>query len=388
MRAQRRSPRETSRQGDRCMDILLAGDDPAGLPPVERALKEAGHRIVRAVDGAEAIQRLDAERYAVVIADIRLPHLDGVSLAYRVSHEHPDSRVIVLSGTPSIEEAVEAMRGRAAAYLPKPVDLKKLLEHVRQIGDPHPSLERSRDGAYAPPDTAWFLRSRSPAMAHLAQKIGSVASSNGSVLITGESGSGKDLVARVIHAISPRASGPFVAVNCGGVPESLLESEMFGHERGAFTGAIRKRDGRCKLADRGTLFLDEVADIPRSSQVKLLRFLQEHTFEPVGSDVSIRVDVRVIAATNRDIKKMVADGEFREDLLFRLKVFNLNVPPLRERRDDLDVLIADITDRILRTGEVRPFSRDARAALERYPFPGNVRELQGAIEHALAFSKD
>jgi DNA-binding NtrC family response regulator len=325
-----------------------------------------------------------------VVSDVCLPRVDGFTILRRIKQNAPSTHVILMTAYGSIEDAVSAMREHAVDYIQKPFPLEALLMQAGRIEEQRrvtrAMLDARNELAGLRPDEA--LVGRAPSIERLRTEIEAIASSGAAVLVSGESGTGKELVARMIHDQSLRRGMPFVAVNCGALPAALLEAELFGHERGAFTGAVRKRAGRLEAAHRGTLFLDEIGDMPLEAQVKLLRALQEGTFEPVGSNRTMEVDIRLLSATNKDLKACVADGSFREDLYYRIKVFELVLPPLRERRGDLPLLMEKFLVDHTRPGERRPaLTPAAWAAIEQYAFPGNVRELRHMIQHATILAR-
>jgi DNA-binding NtrC family response regulator len=352
-------------------------------------LTEAGHRVVMLGDGAAAINLIKERVFDAAIVDVRLPRVDGLTLLRHIRQHAPTTAVLLVTGYAAVDDAVTSLHVGAQDYLTKPIDPEKLLARVHEIAERlalRRELETTRTHL-ASRDAGSALVGTSPVMKVLSAKIDMVARSNASVVISGESGTGKELVARTIHARSPRREGPFVAVNCAAFPDTLLEAELFGHERGAFTGATRQRDGRFKVADGGTLLLDEVGEIPLSAQIRLLRVLQEGTIEPLGTHEVVSVDVRILAATHRNLKTLVKDGAFREDLYFRLNVIELNVPALRERGGDLTLLLAHFLEKLTPTGKVAPgISPRAWAALAHYSYPGNVREFAHAIERSLVLS--
>jgi Nif-specific regulatory protein len=323
----------------------------------------------------------------VLITDLKMPGMDGIELMAKAKARDPECEVVISTSYAAVETAVRAMQQGAADYLIKPVNVEELLVILER------ALERRRLRA-----EAGQLRKRlherhqlsslvgsSPALKAVFETVLQVAPSRASVLITGESGTGKELIAQALHQHSNRAAGPFVKLHCAALAETILESELFGHEKGAFTGAVARRDGRFSQADGGTLFLDEIGEISPAIQVKLLRFLQEHEFERVGGNQTLKVDVRVIAATNRDLEKMVKEGKFREDLYYRLNVVAIEVPPLRERAEDIPLLAAHFLRRYADENQkkLEGFSPAALDCLMRYRWPGNVRELENAVERAV-----
>ena len=370
--------------------ILIVDDEPAQRQLLTAALSRE-YQIVSAANGAEAMQLLSARSFDLVITDERMPEMSGIDLIKWIRERMPELPVIVLTAYGSIATAVEAMKLGAQEYLTKPLKSPEELRLVvsrtlqqRLLRDQSLVLQAETDAQY-PPD----IVAGSEAMKRVLTLAAQVAQQSTSVLLTGESGTGKEVVARFIHRSSPRNADPFVAVNCAALTETLLESELFGHEKGAFTGALQARRGRFELAHGGTLFLDEVAEMGVNLQAKLLRALQEQQFERLGGSRTIMVDVRVIAATNKDLAAAREEKSFREDLYYRLNVFPINIPPLRERRDDIlplaEFLVRKISGRMGR--RIQAFSPDVQRTLHRYDWPGNVRELQNTLERALIVAK-
>jgi DNA-binding NtrC family response regulator len=345
-----------------------------------------------AEDGAKGLQMLRERPYSLVITDLRMPKLSGMKLIEAVLSEKIPVTVIVTTGHGSIKDAVEAMRMGAFDFLTKPADpqhlclLVKRALQTRALQDEVTALRSQLHGRHAFQN----VLSRSPRMHDVFELVGQIADTNSTVLISGETGTGKEEVARAIHqASSTFRPGPFVPVNCGALNENLLESELFGHEKGSYTGADRKRIGRFELAHQGTLFLDEIGDVPMSMQIKLLRVLQERRFERVGGAESIDVDVRVVAATHQDMEKLVREGKFREDLYYRLNVVLIDIPPLRERTEDIPVLVGHFCQKFARQGMKAPeVSPEAMDVLLKCPWPGNVRQLENAIERACVTARD
>jgi DNA-binding NtrC family response regulator len=374
---------------EEALDVLLIEDEPALRLTLEEAIRSAGHRVTSASDGADGLGQVTAKVFDVLLCDVRLPKVDGLSLMRRARQESPATEVILMTAFAEVADAVAALKEGAYDYLTKPFQIDELLFQLKRIAQ-HRVLRRELERARAElagRREATTLVGRSPAMRRVNGLVEVVSQSEAPVLITGESGTGKELVARMLHERSSRREGPFVAVNCGALTETLIEAELFGHERGAFTGAVKKREGRFKAAHAGTLFLDEVAELPPSAQTKLLRVLQEGTFEPLGTNVTIKVDVRVLSATHRDLKKRIAEGLFREDLFYRINVIEIPMPPLRDRPGDLPILLQHFLHRLVPAGRSLPtVAPSAWAALCQYGFPGNVRELSHAIEHAVVLS--
>ncbi len=372
------------------LKILFVDDEPTIRLTIADTLRSDGHSVATASDGAEAEERIHSEVFDVVISDIRMPKLDGMSLLRRIRKLSPETRVIMITAYAEVNDAVAALKAGAVDYLTKPFDLEEIRLRVRRIAERR-RLEAelgSARRALVARDPGLVIIGRSPPMTRLLGLIETLAQSDAPVLITGESGTGKELVARTIHDLSERREHAFVAVNCAAFPETLLEAELFGHERGAFTGAVKSREGRFEAAAGGTLFLDEIAEIPPMAQAKLLRVVQEGVVEPLGTNRRVPVDVRLISATHRNLRERIRDGTFREDLFYRLNVLDLVIPPLRDRRADLPILVEHFLQRVHPPGKEKPtISPRAWAALSEHPFPGNVRELEHAIERAVVLSR-
>jgi two-component system response regulator GlrR len=359
--------------------ILLVDDDADLLRLMTMRLTAAGHA-VQAVSSAEAaLAHLAVKLPSLLITDVRLPGLDGLALFDEMRARHPSLPVILLTAHGNIPDAVEATTRGAHAYLTKPYDAKELLDKINQALRVNAPSPVPFDG-----DGSWRreIISRSPRMAEVLAEARLVAGTDASVLICGDSGTGKELLARALHNASPRAAKPFIAVNCGAIPEALLESELFGHVRGAFTGAQGHRQGLIPAAHGGTVFLDEIGDMPLALQVKLLRVLQERVVRPVGSNDAVAVDVRVLSATHRDLELAMAEGQFRPDLFYRLNVVRLSLPPLSERREDIALLaqhfLTNLAERHRKP--VKGFAPDALEALVTAPWPGNARQLYNVVE--------
>jgi len=365
--------------------LLLVDDDPDLLRLLSMRLEANGYKVT-GVDSAEAaLARMSMELPAMVISDIRLPGRDGMALFQQIRRQYPALPVILLTAHGTIPDAVEATSLGAYAYLTKPFEAKVLLDRIDQaLSLSAPSVVQSRS------DEHWReeIISRSQAMAELLAEAKLVAVSDASVLIRGESGTGKELLARAIHRASRRARAPFIAVNCGAIPEQLLESELFGHVKGSFTGAVSSREGLIQAADGGTLFLDEIGDMALHLQVKLLRVLQERVVRQVGSDAGRPVDVRVLSATHRDLEQAMREGQFREDLYYRLNVITLTLPPLSQRREDIGLLATQFLQMLSAKYQktVNGFAPDALEALTRAAWPGNVRQLYNVVEHVCALA--
>jgi Nif-specific regulatory protein len=335
-----------------------------------------------------AMQR---ERYDVFLTDCNIPGVDALQTSGEARKINPDLAVIIMTSFGTIETAVKAIRAGAYDYLPKPIDLDQLVVLINRISERQSLLRENASLREQLRERYAFeqITSTSHAMEEVMNLVGRVASSNATVLLRGESGTGKELIARAIHYHSPRASQPLIKVNCAALPETLLESELFGHEKGAFTGAAGKRIGRFEAADKGTLFLDEIGEIPPSVQVKLLRVLQEKEFERIGGNETIRVDVRLVAATNRDLEKAMKDGSFREDLYYRLNVVTVAIPPLRDRKEDIPALVEHFIKKYSMENKknIAGMTAETRDLLMRYSYPGNVRELENIIERAVVLAK-
>jgi two-component system response regulator HydG len=373
--------------------IVIAEDDETLLQALRDVLRRAGYEVAAAPDAEGAWRAAEEDWPDLVLTDLRLPDHDGLWLLQRVKGRNPATAVLLLTAYGTVETAVEAMKSGAFDFLTKPVRMEHLLHKVQQALEFSRQRRLLEEASQQRELLAAELEERlffgeivggSPVMRRIYETVRKVAPTGSSVLISGESGTGKELVARAIHRLSPRREKPFVRVNCSALPEGVLESELFGHEKGAFTGAVRMRRGRFELAHGGTIFLDEVGEIPPSIQVKLLQVLQEKEFERVGGEETIRVDVRVIAATNKDLQAEVREGRFREDLFYRLYVVPIHLPPLRERRDDIPALCAHFLERLGRELGKKNLRIDPEALnlLLLYEWPGNVRELENVLERA------
>ena len=365
--------------------LLVVDDDADMLRLLSMRLQAAGYRVSTAASAESALAQLDRERPQLVISDVRLPGRDGLALFDEVHRRHPSLPVILLTAHGTIPDAVEATRRGVFTYLTKPYDSKELLERITQalaLGAPAAAAAQS--------DAAWRagIVSRSARMADLLAEAHMMARSDASILLRGDSGTGKEMVARAIHRASARAARPFIAVNCGAIPETLLESELFGHMKGAFTDAVANHKGLFQAADGGTLLLDEIGDMPPALQVKLLRVLQERAVRPVGSSQSHAVDVRIISATHRDLEAAMAVGQFREDLYYRLNVVTLTLPTLAERREDIPLLANHFLEKLAAKygRRLSGFRREAAKALIAAPWPGNVRQLYNVVEQVCALS--
>ena len=363
--------------------ILIVDDEANVLVAFEKLLSVAGHIVQVSRSGERAIELIANEQPDAVVLDVRMPGMNGLDALSAIKREHPRLPIIVMTGQGTMETAIEATKRGAFDYQLKPFDPAAMLELIDRAVQGARVMERqvALDPQAASPGVDAIV-GRSPAMQDVFKMIGRVAPTDATVLIRGESGTGKELVARAVYQHSRRANEPLYVVNCVAIPETLLEAELFGHERGAFTGAHARRIGKLEQANRGTVFLDEIGDIPPGIQAKLLRVLQERTLQRIGGNETIDVDVRIVAATNRQLERAMADGQFREDLYHRLNVVTIRLPPLRERRGDIPQLVNFFLDRFARELEVpRPaLAPDAMEALENYGWPGNVRELENCIE--------
>src|SRR5688572_7461608 len=376
---------------DTAKHLLLVDDEAALREAIAERLADHGFIVEQAASGEEAIARLAEFAFDIIVTDLRLPGADGRAVLESALERYPEIIAIIITGYGTVKDAVNAIKQGAADFITKPFQFDALL-HVltsaleqRRLRSENAYLRSQLEDRYRIDG----LVGRSRVMRDLSQLLETVASTSSTVLITGETGTGKELAARAIHHNSPRRSNRFVALNCSAIPETLLEAELFGHVRGAFTGAVGNRQGRLEQAHRGTLFLDEVGTMSPALQAKLLRVLQEREFERVGDSHTVKIDVRVLAATHSDLSRMVAEGSFREDLFYRLNVIPVQLPPLRERREDIPLLIQHFLERLAVESGRPPVtvSQEAIRRLMAYPWPGNVRQLENAVERALAFSK-
>ena len=373
------------------ISILVVDDELVIRESLHGWLKKSGYRVDTAEGGSSALAMCEKTPYDLLFLDIMMPVMSGIEVLEVVKEDYPQTLVVMITAYGSVETAVQAMKRGAVDYLMKPFDpdqlslLTEKLMQQKRIMDENIFLREQIAEAIRFEN----LVGRSEAMQELFTMIQDVAESDSPVLITGETGTGKELVAKAIHAKSARCNGPFIAINCGAFPEQLLESELFGHERGAFTGAHRAKKGRLDLAHRGTLFLDEVGTVPLKMQVDLLRVLENKEFHRLGGTTEIEVDFRTIAATNRDLQQAIKKGEFRQDFFYRLNVISMHIPPLRERRDDIPLLAEHFLDRYSRETNkgIDTISKEAMALLRQYDWPGNVRELENAIERAVVIGK-
>ena len=361
--------------------ILVVDDEQAIQKTLKAVLEDEGYRVDSVGSGADMLARLTEETPDLIFLDIWMPGMDGLEALAEVKQRRPETAVVMISGHGTIETAVKATKLGAYDFIEKPLSLEKTLLTVARALD-HTRLERENRSLRERLERGQELVGKSAVMEELRQQIAMAAPTNGRVLIHGENGAGKELVARAIHALSARREGPFVEVNCAAIPEELIESELFGHERGAFTGATARRRGKFELGDQGTLFLDEIGDMSLKTQAKVLRALEEQAFERVGGKETLRVDVRVLAASNQDLRDLIGQGRFREDLFYRLNVIPIEVPPLRRRREDIAALVQHFIGIFSAENGKRPksISVEALAYFLSYDWPGNVRELRNMVE--------
>jgi two-component system NtrC family response regulator len=370
--------------------ILILDDEQNYLLVLDAILSDAGYAVTALSDPEMGLAFLEESEVDVVVTDMKMPKLTGKEVLDHVKKHYPHIPVLIMTAFGSIEAAVEAMRTGAFDYITKPfsneellLSLSKAMQYARAQQE-NRQLRRQIQERFGPDN----IIARDKSMRHVLDMVHRAAPSRSTVLVTGESGTGKELIAKAIHNDSPRKDGPFVSVNCMALNPGVLESELFGHEKGSFTGAVSRRRGRFELADKGTLFLDEIGELSHDLQVKLLRVLQERRFERVGGAEPVEVDIRIVAATNRDLQKAVADGSFREDLFYRLNVVSIQLPPLRERREDIPFLAAHFLDKFSRENsrEFKGFSPSAMDYLSAYEWPGNVRQLENVIERCVVLA--
>lgn len=371
--------------------ILLVDDEKAQREMLAGFLSRQGYKVVTAEDGVGALERYSAGSFDLVLSDFRMPGMDGFTLLRELKRRNPEAVVVIMTAYGTVNTAVAAMKEGAYDYLNKPIDLDELLLRIERV-ERESALKRENRELKEQLREKFqvdFIITASGKMEEALNLVGRVASSQATVLILGESGTGKELFARAIHYASPRAGKPLVKVNCAALPENLLESELFGHEKGAFTGAVARRIGRFEQADGGSIFLDEIGDLSPALQSKLLRVLQEKEIERVGSNQTIKIDVRVIAATNRNLEEAIRKGAFREDLYYRLNVVTMSLPPLRERKEDIPILIDHFLKKFSRENkkQVSSLTKEAKDLLIHYDYPGNVRELENIMERAVVLSR-
>jgi len=383
-------PLAIARSMERKGRILVVDDEVNARTALAELLRDEGYEVETAADAFKALGKYEAFTPHVVVTDVKMPGMDGIELMKKIRAMEDPAAVVMMTAFGAVSSAVDAMRAGASDYLTKPLNFEELLvvldrvfENEQLRRETRQLRQRVRD-RIAPNN----IIGSAPPMQAVFEIVDQVAPSKATVLLTGESGTGKELIANAIHQRSPRASGPFVKLHCAALAESLLESELFGHEKGSFTGAMARKDGRFSIADGGTLFLDEIGEISPSIQVKLLRFLQEHEFERVGGTQTVHVDVRVIAATNRNLREEVAKGRFREDLFYRLNVVALEMPPLRDRRTDIPALANFFLEKFAKENNksITGLAPTTMQLLQSYDWPGNVRELENAIERAVVLT--
>jgi DNA-binding NtrC family response regulator len=371
--------------------VMVIDDEPLMRITVQDALAAEGYKVITAETGGNGLTLLRENQADMVITDLRLPDMDGIQILREVKTFSPETQVIMITAYGSIDSAVTAMKQGASDYLTKPFSMDELLliikriQRIRELEEENLSLRKKVEEQFG----LEGLVGKSPQMIKIYDLIETVSQTDTTVLVYGESGTGKEMAANAIHLRSPRKGRPFIKVNCAALPETLLESELFGHEKGAFTGAFRQRKGRFEMADGGTLFLDEIGDIAPTVQIKLLRVLQERQFERVGGNETLSVNVRLICATQRDLKEGIRKGSFREDLYYRLNVVPIHLPPLRERREDIFLLADHFINKFSQKmgKEISGLSEEARTILLTYAFPGNIRELENMLERAVALIK-
>jgi DNA-binding NtrC family response regulator len=375
------------------ISILVVEDGRSQREMLRDFLRKEGHTVGEAENGEKAVQRVREGHYDLLLLDYKMPGMDGMHVLQAVKGINPEIDVVIITAYGTIETAVDAMKAGALDYITKPIEFEELLLLVDRVSERRTLLKENeilREQLGEKGVTTDRIIYRGEKMSALINMAGRVAASRATVLLQGESGTGKELLARLIHQLSPRAARRIIAVNCGALHENLLESELFGHEKGAFTGATARRIGRFEEADGGTLFLDEIGELSPQVQVKLLRFLQEHEFQRLGGNQTLHTDVRVISATNRELEQRVKEGAFREDLFYRLNVVLMSIPPLRERKEDIPILIEHFLKKYAEENgkEIAGLSSEAQDVLLKYDYPGNVRELENIIERAVVIARE
>ncbi len=375
------------------LDILIVEDEPFQREMLRNFLQKSGHTVAETESGEKALELIGAYGFDLLLLDFRMRGMDGLETLQKARNIDPGIDAVIITAYGTVETAVEAMKSGAMDYITKPIDFDELTLLIHRIAE-HRTLIREneilRQELKSQGVSSEAIQYKSREMAELMQLAGRIAPSEATVLIQGETGTGKELIAQLIHHLSPRSSHPFIAVNCAAIPEGLVESEFFGHEKGAFTGAVQRRIGRFEQADGGTLFLDEIGELSLSVQVKLLRFLQEREFQRIGGEKVITADIRIISATHRNLEDRIREGAFREDIFYRLNVVAMRIAPLRERRDDIPVLIRHFLKHYGDKNHKKTdgISREAMNVLLRYDYPGNVRELKNIIERAVVIARD
>ncbi|MFN3740566.1 MAG: sigma-54-dependent transcriptional regulator [Thermodesulfovibrionales bacterium] len=372
--------------------ILIVEDEETLAASLKRVLGKEGYSIDLATDAESGLELIDRALYDLIITDIILPGMNGIELLKKVKERYPDQIVIIITAYASLETAVEALRSGAHDYVIKPIiheEIKQIVRNAlkqRALQRENVLLKKELERHY---DFSHII-GESPAIKKIIEEVKKIANAKSNVLLLGETGTGKELIARAIHFSSNRAEKPFIPINCSAIPENLLESELFGHVRGAFTGAVSSKRGLFEEANSGTVFLDEIGELPLSLQAKLLRVLEDQEIRPVGSNQSVRVDIRFISATNKDLLQLVREGKFREDLFYRLNVISITLPPLRERGEDIELLSRYFIERYSREHgkEVKNIEENALRLLKKYHWPGNIRELQNVIERAVLITED
>jgi len=371
--------------------ILIAEDENAQRELLEGFLGKEGFSVVTAANGREALQKLQGQFFDIILIDYKMPELDGLQTLREIRRFYPDLPVVMMTAYGTVETAVASMKEGALDYLTKPIDLDELLLILQKVIERSNLIRENKELRAQLKERYTFANIvyGSPKMEEVMGLVARVAPSQATVLIRGESGTGKELIANAIHYASPRSKKPLVKVNCSAIPETLLESELFGHEKGSFTGAGQRRIGRFEEADGGTIFLDEIGDLSPGTQIKLLRVLQEKEFQRLGSNLSLKTDVRVTAATHRHLEELLKEGRFREDLYYRINVISILLPPLRERKEDIPLLIDYFLKKYSKENQksISDISKEARDLLLRYPYPGNVRELENFIERAVVLCR-